>query len=354
MREFLAYGVCIILILWGIKSSLVITNEHRTIKYTLNRVLYYLSILLSFMIINSNLKDIIYFTINISSKYYGLDTIENKIIRVLLLVLVYLLINIMIYSFLKVVTKFIWNRRRYSNGTLNLLSCLFGAFKGCIIVIIMFVGINIFNLTIGTRIPINIFKDMIVFNEVESVLSNNFTIKSKEINTDNDIEFIPNTNVLIYYNGVTLEDGIRSTGDIDEKAIDLVKYKEKDIDKAKTLHVWVGSNIEYDFEKADRTLKNLDSGNSGAIEAWTKRRGICFDYACLYVAMARAVGLKVRLITGSAFDGVQYGPHAWNEVYLSDEDRWITVDPTFYLSGNYFDSKYFYDDHIKESIAGQW
>lgn len=43
------------------------------------------------------------------------------------------------------------------------------------------------------------------------------------------------------------------------------------------------------------------------ISAFKKRSGICFDYSCLYVAMARAVNLKVRLLTGTAYDGEKYG-----------------------------------------------
>ena len=70
--------------------------------------------------------------------------------------------------------------------------------------------------------------------------------------------------------------------------------------------------------------------------------------------MAKATGLKVRLVTGDGFDGVQYGPHAWNEVYLDDEEKWIPLDTTFYLAGDYFDNYDFYNDHIKESIAGEW
>lgn len=48
------------------------------------------------------------------------------------------------------------------------------------------------------------------------------------------------------------------------------------------------------------------------------------------------------------------GAHAWNEVYISEIDNWIPVDTTFYLSGDYFNSKNFYEDHITDSIAGEW
>ncbi len=55
--------------------------------------------------------------------------------------------------------------------------------------------------------------------------------------------------------------------------------------------------------------------------------------------MAREAGLKVRIVTGEGFNGKEWGPHSWNEVYLPEKNQWITVDSTFGKAGNYFDSK---------------
>ena len=85
--------------------------------------------------------------------------------------------------------------------------------------------------------------------------------------------------------------------------------------------------------KLEKVLNGSDISKmpeSGAICAFEKKSGICFDKACLYVAMARAINLKVRLIGGQAFDGKKYVGHAWNQVYLNDENIWINVDTTFY------------------------
>ena len=43
-----------------------------------------------------------------------------------------------------------------------------------------------------------------------------------------------------------------------------------------------------------------------------------------------------------------------NEVYISEIEEWIPVDTTFYSAGNYFNNDDFYDDHIIDSIAGEW
>lgn len=161
---------------------------------------------------------------------------------------------------------------------------------------------------------------------------------------------------IIIYNGVTIDQGIKSNENIDNKAIELTKNANSDRERAKILYTWVGSNIKYDDAKAEQVLGGNDIESmpeSGAISAFTSRSGICFDKACLYVAMSRAIGLKVRLIGGQAFDGEKYVGHAWNQVYLNDENTWINVDTTFYNAGNYFDSNLF-DNHNMEELAGEW
>lgn len=163
-------------------------------------------------------------------------------------------------------------------------------------------------------------------------------------------------NETIIYNGTTINEGIKSNDNINKKAIQLTKEASNDRDRAEIIYEWVGSNIEYDDKKAEIVLSNVDRRKmpkSGAIPSFDTGKGICFDKACLYVAMARAVGLKVRLISGEAFDGEKYVGHAWNQVYLKDEDIWINVDTTFYNAGNYFDSNLF-NEHKMENIAGEW
>lgn len=160
----------------------------------------------------------------------------------------------------------------------------------------------------------------------------------------------------VIYNGTKIEDAIKFNDEIDNMAREITKDCSTEKQKAKALYTWVGSNIVYDDNKADVVLNgegDTKMPESGAIIAYQTKSGICFDKASLYVAMARAVNLKVRLISGEAFDGEKYVGHAWNEVYLNDEQRWISVDTTFYDGGNYFDSNLF-SKHNVESIAGEW
>lgn len=160
----------------------------------------------------------------------------------------------------------------------------------------------------------------------------------------------------VLYNGITIDEGIKSNEEINNKAVLLTKSAKNDREKAKILYNWIGSNIRYDDNKANEVLNDADikkMPEGGAIYAFENKSGICFDKACLYVAMAKAVDLKVRLIGGQAYNGEEYVGHAWNQVYLSDEKTWINVDTTFYGEGNYFDSDLF-DQHKAEEIAGEW
>jgi len=160
--------------------------------------------------------------------------------------------------------------------------------------------------------------------------------------------------VVWYFNGVTLEDAIKSNSEIDSFAKNQVDSLKTSRRKAKSLYLWVGSNIKYDYEKADLISKRTNVSSSGAINAFSERKGICFDMSSLYVAMCRAVGLKVRLIVGTAFNGLSWGEHSWNQVFLSEEDKWVNVDTTFSIGGNYFDRKDFDQDHRTAKIAGEW
>ena len=198
-----------------------------------------------------------------------------------------------------------------------------------------------------------------VAKQLPNILNNSFKVVEKNAGTKSQYPSVDSTNnignrTIIYYNGVTLDEGVKSNSEIDKLAKSLVLGEKDNTVKANILYSWVGKNISYDNDKASSVLNNDFNIKSGAVEAYNTRKGICFDYACLYVAMARADGLKVRLITGEGFNGISWVSHAWNQVYIKENNEWINVDPTFYNGGNYFDSKRFLMDHRNSKIAGQW
>ncbi len=88
------------------------------------------------------------------------------------------------------------------------------------------------------------------------------------------------------------------------------------------IYQYVVENIEYDSLKVFNLLYNY---LPDIAETYTTGKGICYDYASLFAAMLRSIGIPAKLIKGYA----GYAPdtyHAWNEVYIKEE--WITVDIT--------------------------
>ncbi len=163
-----------------------------------------------------------------------------------------------------------------------------------------------------------------------------------------------NIRVIEYFNGVTLEEAIESSPEIDKTALKVVGDEKNSKKKAYLLYKWVSGNIKYDYEKAEQVSKSPKGTSSGAVVAYNTKKGICFDYSCLYIAMCRAAGVKVRLVTGLGYSGVAWGDHAWNQVFSAEENRWINVDATFGSAADYFDKKDFGVDHMYAEIQGEW
>lgn len=176
-------------------------------------------------------------------------------------------------------------------------------------------------------------------------------IKTKNI----DGEVSKDSATIVYFNGVTLEEGIKSNGEINSFSKTIVAQKYTSTEKSKAIYQWVAKNVKYDYDKAELILRNDFTLNSGAIPTFNTKKGVCFDYACLYIAMCKANGIKVRLVTGEGFNGSSWSSHAWNQVYISEEEKWVNVDTTFSQGvQNYFDNKNFNLDHNNSKIVGEW
>lgn len=351
MNEILSYAICLFIIILGIASSVKNTLKIRTVSFSLEKVIYYFSILISILLIDLKIDVILESITRVTTVNLNLSGIYNDICKIALLIVLFFFIQVTLYKVLRSILAHMFFCINRENSILLIgLSSILGAVKSIIFLSIIFVGIITYNNTVGIYNTVEIFKENKVYTELSHILESN----SGELTEEIVENFLPTSNVIIYYNGVTLEEGVMSNDRIDTMARELTENATNDMDKARILYSWIGSNLEYDYDRAEKALNNEKVEDSGAITAFKEKSGICFDYSCLYVAMARAVNLNVRLLTGSAYDGSQYGPHAWNEVYISEIEEWIPVDTTFYLSGNYFNNDDFYDDHIIDSIAGEW
>ncbi|TVY08535.1 transglutaminase domain-containing protein [Paenibacillus cremeus] len=124
-----------------------------------------------------------------------------------------------------------------------------------------------------------------------------------------------------------------------------------DEEKAKLLYRWVGTRVKYDWDKVKLYEDQRIWKEQTPEETFNTKLGVCIDYSRLYAVMARSVGLEVKVVTGLGYDGRGgYGPHAWNEVYLSEKNQWVPLDSTWVASGgNWFNPPNFKDTHIKEA-----
>lgn len=63
-----------------------------------------------------------------------------------------------------------------------------------------------------------------------------------------------------------------------------------------------------------------------ATEAFVKRQGVCQDFAHVYLALARSIGLPARYVSGYLYtaSSEHVSSHAWIEVWL--HDHWLGLD----------------------------
>jgi hypothetical protein len=86
------------------------------------------------------------------------------------------------------------------------------------------------------------------------------------------------------------------------------------------LIAWTYRNLE----------KDLSSNLTTASQVLARKQGDCTEHSLLFVALARAVGIPAREVSGLVYmgDDIQrFGWHAWAEVAL--DGRWVQVDPSW-------------------------
>lgn len=139
--------------------------------------------------------------------------------------------------------------------------------------------------------------------------------------------------------------------DIELAAAQITKDAANDEEKARRLYEWIGSRVQYDYDKVkDYEDKGIWHEQTPQMTFDTKL-GVCIDYSRLYAVMARSQGLDVKVVTGLGYDGKGgYGPHAWNEVYLSELQKWVPLDATWAGSGDWFNPPGFSETHVPDQL----
>ena len=67
-------------------------------------------------------------------------------------------------------------------------------------------------------------------------------------------------------------------------------------------------------------------------------RGVCQDFAHLFLGVCRGVGLPARYVSGYVNHPGELATHAWAQVWGGEETGWVDVDPTT--------RKFVADDHV--------
>lgn len=353
MTISLAYLICFGIVFYKVLKTVLKALKDGDISSVMQDIVTDVALFITFFIYLNFSEKITSFNYDLITKYLGAAQSNNVLVRIVFEVIIFFVIKWII----DVVLSFIQNiffKDSFSSietnrGATILLATIVGILKGGITLIGIFIIITIINTFMPSAIKINVFEDIRAYRQIESFINKSGAVK----NYPELISRVANKGI-VYYNGITIEDGIKSNEEINSKARNIVSGLKTDREKAKALYSYVGTNIKYDYNKAEDVQSDNFSNKSGAIEAFNTKKGICLDYACLYVAMCREVGLKVRVVVGDLKEGNSYTGHAWNEVYLSDENKWIQVDPTNFTAGNYFDNKQVEGLYRATDIAGEW
>lgn len=352
MNLSLSQIIILVIIAWTIITSIKNVMVSRDLENVIASIIGSISSVISFFIMflfynffNNKIES---FLLNISP-----DKTLNIVIKLLIFLIIFFVIKWIIYTIFRLINSifnFDFNRGlSNSKALLFIFSTLLGLIRGMLIVLCILIAIVTYNGFASPKYKVNMFSNLKAYHKISNLIDEKKISKIKS----GLVQDISNSTV-IYYNGVTLKEGVESNSAINNKAREITANLKTDREKARAIYTWIGTHIKYDDFKAEKVMGKNNVTNSGAIQTFETRKGICFDYACLYVAMCRAVNLKVRMIIGEAYNGEEYISHAWNEVYIKNERKWIKVDPTFYMAGNYFDNPNFNSDHKEKSIAGEW
>lgn len=134
------------------------------------------------------------------------------------------------------------------------------------------------------------------------------------------------------------------SSDCVEKGAQICAGADGTIEKLAAIFGYITNNVTYDYDLA-ATVKSGYVPDPDATLA--RGKGICFDYASLFAAMARSQGIPTRLVIGYATEIY----HAWNEVY-TEETGWIAAEVLLSSKGyNIVDSTFYAGAADKAAMA---
>ena len=345
--------LCGAVVIFFVIYSLIKIYKSKDIYHITEPVISGISTIFAILIFLWNFQVIDNFITKVLTNIFKNTIRDNGIIHIILLLISFILLKIILFYASKII-NFLVIQSQFKdldkkNPFFIVLATSFGVIRGLIFIVLVVLSVVIYNGSVESNKQVQSLKNFNIYKNLENLVDNN----QISVVTNGVIENISD-NKIIYYNGITVDEGVKSNDNIKKTSKNLTKNFNSDREKAYALYKWIGTNIIYDDNKAEEVMELNNICESGAITTFNEKKGICFDFACLFTAMAKDIGLKSRIIVGDAFNGSEYISHAWNQAYLEDEEKWINIDTTFYNAGEYFDNYNFNEDHISEKIAGEY
>ncbi len=166
-----------------------------------------------------------------------------------------------------------------------------------------------------------------------------------------DVDFTRADSIALHYKGYSLKN-------MPALAYVLTHHLPTDVEKFRSIYLWVCQNIESDFGLYSRNTRKRKkyAGDVQGLQTWNKhikdkvfknlvdaRRTVCTGYAYLLEELCAAANLQCVRIDGYGRIGADEDPknlfpnHTWNAVLLNK--KWYLCDATW--SSGYFDGRTF-------------
>lgn len=118
--------------------------------------------------------------------------------------------------------------------------------------------------------------------------------------------------------------------DVASLATYLEKGTRTDLEKARSIYIWLAKNVSYD----DDGYNSKSYGDLSPEGVLKSRRAVCSGFSALYQALGEEMGLEIKDVSGYA-KGYGYVPgkrlsqtdHAWNLIQIDGE--WRVFDATW-------------------------
>jgi len=98
-----------------------------------------------------------------------------------------------------------------------------------------------------------------------------------------------------------------------EQAIDIVGEEKDALRATRLISAWVYRELD---KRPTLSIPN-------ALHVYKLQAGDCNEHSVLFAALARAVGIPARIVSGLLYSEDRFYYHAWNEVYVGE---WLAVD----------------------------